>query len=110
MAIPPGTIQALRRSPASIVTVVVGTAGLTSLLAGQPWASIAIVLISFIFYDIRRSGEEASERRLAELRVEEAVAKADAVRARHLDLLTQVQATLPLAGDLGVSPRLGKGK
>jgi len=110
MVIPAGTIRALRRSPAAIITVIVGTAGLTSLAAGQPWASIAIVLIVRIFYDIRRSREEAAERRLAQLKVEEAVAKADAIRARHLDLLTHVQATLPLWGADGNVPRLGKGK
>jgi hypothetical protein len=97
MLLPSGTIRALKDNPDAIVCVVVVCLAIGGIACRAPALPVLlIVALALAFYDRRRTAHEAHELRLAEQKVAMAVAKADEVKARHLDLLGQAQPSLPL--------------
>jgi hypothetical protein len=106
MALPPGAFRALKRHPDALVHVLVASMAFASLRMGQPVATLCIVFLVLGFHFVTRHRAEQSETRRLELMVEAEVAKAEMVKARHVDLLTHGQASLPLRGP--AHERLGK--
>jgi hypothetical protein len=97
MLLPAGTIAALKRYPDAIVCVVIAFSALSAVvLKAPPWWVVVITALVLSFYLGLRRSSEAHEQAMAALKVQAAMAKAEAIRARHADLITYVQPSLPL--------------
>jgi hypothetical protein len=95
--LPPGTFKALKGHHNGIVTVTLFVVALGGLVAGSPhWADIALLAIAFGMFHIRCGATETHMERMAQLKVDEASLKAEAIKARHRELLMVDQPALPL--------------
>ena len=97
--LPPGTLNALKGHHAGIVSVVMSALAFGAMAAGAPaWQVTVGLAIGLGTYHTRCSARERHEELLARQAFESAVAKLDAVKARHQELLTNDQPLLPLQG------------
>jgi len=111
MWLPPGTIRALHRYPDAIFYLAVACLAFGALIAhAAGWATIVIVLVVLGAYDRRRSAAEAHERKIAEQKLEMSVSRVEAIKARHLDVIAQVQPDLPLGPVAGKVTTRRRGK
>jgi hypothetical protein len=95
--LPPGTIAALKGRPNEIVVVSVATVAFGALAAGAPaWPAVAIAAIALFAYHLRSTATERYMHAMAQLKVDEAVAAAEMVKARHRDQLAKGQENLQL--------------
>lgn len=95
--LPPGTLKALKGHPNGIVTVVLFAVAVGAILAGaSPWAIIAAMVLAFAMFHNRCSTAERHQLEMAQLKVNEAVAGVEMIKARHRDLLLSDQPGLPL--------------
>jgi uncharacterized protein YqgC (DUF456 family) len=111
MVLPVGTIRALKDAPDALVTVVIAAMALGALAEQAPvWPTMVVVLVTLGIYHVRRSAAEAHAIRVAELKVDEAAAKVDAVRARHMAAGAYVEGAvrLGLPGATVRRPRRGE--
>jgi len=92
-----GTIAALKGHPAGIVAVSVTTVSGGALAAGASgWAVVAVAALVLFAYDRRCSSQERHNEVLAQRRIEEALIRADVVKARHRDQFSAGQQDLVL--------------
>jgi hypothetical protein len=95
--LPPGLLSALRGQPNEIVVVTVFAIATGSMAAGAPaWPVVALGTVSLFVFHIRCTSTERHNEVMAHQRVEEAVARANAVKARHRGKLLPEQPGLPL--------------
>jgi hypothetical protein len=107
--LPPGTLAALKGHFHGIVTVVALAVVVGSMAAGAPpqWAVLALV-IALLMYHVRCRDKEHHEENMAQSKINEAMVRVEAVKARHRDLLSVKQPTLNLE-DRPVQPPRRRG-
>ena len=97
ITLPPGTLHYLKGHYDGIVMVVLAAMAFASLTLGAPAIPTIVVLgVAAIGYHWRCGSKQDHDLGMARLKLEEAVAKAELVKARHRDLLANVQPALPL--------------
>lgn len=100
--LPPGTISALKGYPNEIVISVVSAMAIGGMAIGiDPWPIVAVVAVVLTIYDKRSSSREKHDQAMAARRVEEAVAKADAVKAKYQPVRLLGQQDLQLEREPG---------
>lgn len=108
--LPPGTLAALKGHHNGIVAVVMfAIAAGTMAIGALAWPVVVMLAIALAMFHIRCDAAESHDRDMARLRIEEALARAEAIKARHRALPRYRQADLPLDRDAAApeSPRLG---
>ena len=104
--LPPNTLRYLKGQYDSIVAVVLAAITLGAIAEGAPpWPAVACLSIIGIFYHVRRSAAERHMKEMAQLKVDNEVAKVEVIKARYRDLVTYEQASLPLVGRAGATIR-----
>lgn len=94
--LPPGTLAALRGHHNGIVSVVMfASAGGVMAAGAPPWAVVVLLAITLVMFHIRCNATESHDRAMATLRIEEALARTEAIKARHR-MLRPEQPDLPL--------------
>jgi hypothetical protein len=92
--LPPGALKALKGHYDGIVTVVLFAMAVGGLVAGAPpWADILLLAVGLGMFHIRSSSRETHLEQIAQRKVDEAAAKAEAIKAKHREIL---QHDLPL--------------
>jgi hypothetical protein len=95
--LPPGTLRYLKGNPDAILAAVVAAMAFGALSVGAPSAGvIAILAIVLGLYHIRRMANERHQREIAQLKVDEAAVRVEAIKAQHRALLASDQPSLPL--------------
>jgi len=98
--LPPGTIAALKGHPNEIVAVAIFAPAAAAMAAGAPaWPLAFLAVAALGVFHIRQTASERHNEVMAQLRIEQTLATAQALRTRHgAGRLSPEQATLPLAG------------
>ena len=95
--LPPGTLRYLKGHHDGIVIVVLVVMTFGAMAGGlDPLAAIAVLALAVFAYHIRCVSKQAHDHKMEQLKVDGAVAKAEMIKARHRDLLENIQPTLPL--------------
>jgi len=95
--LPPGTLAALKGHFDGIVAVVALAIASGAMAAGAPplW-TVAALAIALVLYHIRCKSKEKHEEHMAQNKINEAMIKVEAIKARHRELLSVDQPSLGL--------------
>ena len=104
--LPPGTLRYLKGNPDAILAAAVAAMAFAAELAGVPlWSAVAVLVIVLVMYHIRRTANEGHQRDMAQLKVNEAAVRVEAIKAQHRALLASDQPWLPLERPPGRTAR-----
>lgn len=102
--LPPGTLQSLKGHYDGIVAIVSASLTFGGIAVGVPeWPAVAVMIVTLVFYHVRRQAAENHLKEMAQVKVDKAVADVEMVKARHRDLLLYQQPPLPLGRDSGTT-------
>jgi hypothetical protein len=95
--LPPGTFKALKNRPNEIVVVVVFAMSASAIGFGAaPWPIVAMSIAALLVFHLRATQTERHNELMAQHKVNEAVAKAEAIKAQYRRNPPPGQPSLPL--------------